>query len=551
MTFRATLAFALLSAVAGPVLADDRALILANEDYRFASDIGGAGDALTAEEPLKDAGFNVTTGADLPAQGLRDALSELIVDRDSAERIVILLAGHFAKSERGTWFLGTEARAPDLATADGAGLPLSTVLEIASGAPGGALVLLGSEEARITLGIGLAPGIGTLDIPQGVTVLSGNAYEIASFAAEDLAEPGLSLAALAGGRPKLKAQGYLGALSPFLPAPPEAKPSQPDATAAERAYWQVTRGMGTAEAYDAYLSRYPNGIYAAFARAEVARLRAEPGRLAEEAENALRLTRDQRREIQRNLSLLGFDPKGIDGVFGRGSRAAITSWQRANSFDATGFLMRDQILQLSAQAARRAAELEAEAQARRAEEERQDRLYWTQTGAAGDEAGLRAYLKRYPDGLFAELAQDRIDTIEAQRRQAAAAQERASWDRALAADTVAGYREYLAAFPEGAFADEARERIAALIEEQSGAGERDRAAAAEAALNLPPVARNMAELRLDQLGLKPGKVDGVFDEDTRRAIRRFQRSRGLTATGYLDQETVVQLLSGGIIRFGD
>ncbi|WP_343116504.1 peptidoglycan-binding domain-containing protein [Ostreiculturibacter nitratireducens] len=549
MIFRATLAIALVAA-AGPAMADNRALILANADYRFAADIDGAEDALAADEPLKDAGFSVVVGADMSAEGMREALAELIVDRDAAERIVILLAGHFVKSERGTWFLGTDARAPDLASADGMGLPLSTVLEIASGAPGGAIVLLGSDQARITLGTGLAPGIGGLDIPQGVTVLSGDAEEIAAFAAEDLPKPGFSLSALATGRPDLDARGYLGALSSFLPMP-ATEAGEADTTSAERAFWQVTRGMGTVASYEAYLARYPSGLFAPTARAEIARLKAEPARLAEEVENALRLTRDQRREVQRNLSLMGFDPRGIDGIFGRGSRTAITNWQKANGFDATGFLTRDQILQLSAQAGKKAAELEAEAAARRAEEERQDRLYWSQTGAAGDEAGLRAYLKRYPDGLFADLAQDRLDVIEENRRQTSAAQERAAWDRAVATNTVAGYRDYLAAFPDGAFADEAREQIAALIEEQSGASEREKAAAAEAALNLPAVAKNMAELRLDQLGLKPGRVDGVFDDDTRRAIRRFQRSRGLNATGYLDQETVVQLLSGGIIRFGD
>ncbi len=48
------------------------------------------------------------------------------------------------------------------------------------------------------------------------------------------------------------------------------------------------------------------------------------------------------------------------------------------------------------------------------------------------------------------------------------------------------------------------------------------------------------------MGLKPGAVDGSFDDDTRRAIRNFQKTRGLTSTGYLDQASVAQLLSGGI-----
>ena len=50
--------------------------------------------------------------------------------------------------------------------------------------------------------------------------------------------------------------------------------------------------------------------------------------------------------------------------FGRGTRTAITDWQKAQGFDATGFLTAEQITRLDAQAERRAAELEAEAETR-------------------------------------------------------------------------------------------------------------------------------------------------------------------------------------------
>jgi peptidoglycan hydrolase-like protein with peptidoglycan-binding domain len=41
----------------------------------------------------------------------------------------------------------------------------------------------------------------------------------------------------------------------------------------------------------------------------------------------------------------------------------------------------------------------------------------------------------------------------------------------------------------------------------------------------------------------PGRVDGRFDENSRKAIRRFQRSRNLPATGYVGQATMVALLA--------
>ncbi|MEL6794573.1 MAG: peptidoglycan-binding domain-containing protein [Pseudomonadota bacterium] len=74
---------------------------------------------------------------------------------------------------------------------------------------------------------------------------------------------------------------------------------------------------------------------------------------AERAEQALRLSRSERREIQRGLRAEGFYRSTIDGLFGRGSRGAIGAWQQANGAAATGFLTAEQArrLRLSGQAA--------------------------------------------------------------------------------------------------------------------------------------------------------------------------------------------------------
>ncbi|MFO1161074.1 MAG: serine/threonine-protein kinase [Reyranellaceae bacterium] len=61
---------------------------------------------------------------------------------------------------------------------------------------------------------------------------------------------------------------------------------------------------------------------------------------AEEA--ALRLGMDDRRRVQRALTVLGFDTHGSDGAFGPRSREMIASWQRRRGQTATGFLTADQ-----------------------------------------------------------------------------------------------------------------------------------------------------------------------------------------------------------------
>lgn len=69
----------------------------------------------------------------------------------------------------------------------------------------------------------------------------------------------------------------------------------------------------------------------------------------EEAEANLALSRAQRIEIQRRLGVLGFDPRGADGVFGAKTRTALSDWQADKGFAVTGYLNAVQLLALNAQ----------------------------------------------------------------------------------------------------------------------------------------------------------------------------------------------------------
>lgn len=55
-------------------------------------------------------------------------------------------------------------------------------------------------------------------------------------------------------------------------------------------------------------------------------------------EEALKLSAAQRREIQRRLRLASHDPRGIDGIFGPATRAALAAWQTAEGIPATGYM---------------------------------------------------------------------------------------------------------------------------------------------------------------------------------------------------------------------
>jgi peptidoglycan hydrolase-like protein with peptidoglycan-binding domain len=535
---------------ASPALAGDVALIVGNAAYDNGRNLRDAAALPRAADAFAAAGFEVFAGNDLDADDLRELAADFAAEADGSGRIVVALAGHFAQSATGAWFLATDADAPGLVEAGAQGLSLAVLYEIAARAPGRAVVILGTEDRDFRLGAGLARGTGSLPAPQGVAVIRGGTDAVARFASQSLLQPGLGLASAVSATRGLSAEGFVTDAVPLVAAVPATSPRGTAAPGplpgGERAAWAEALAEDTVAAYERFLRLHPQSANAALARAAIERLRAadDPLAAARQAEEALRLTRDQRRQVQRNLSLLGYDTRGIDGIFGRGTRSAVEGWQRANRYEATGFLSREQVERIDAQAARRAAELEAEAAARQVEQDRADRAYWAETGAKGDEAGLRAYLRRYPDGLYADVARERLAPFEDARQEQAAAADRLDWERATAEDTVAAYRRYLDAQPRGAFRERAEERIAALRRE----GEDSDAARAEAALGLTGFTRNLVESRLDALGLRPGRVDGVFDADTRRAIRRYQSARNLPATGYLSEGTIVRLLADSILR---
>ncbi len=540
------LALGVILALSGQVAASGAALVIANERHADLRDARGAQALLRLEGPLAGAGFAVDIATDLAAPTMRAALSSLAeaIDRDGHQRVIVVFAGYAVHAGGTAWLLGSDARAPDLATIDDAGLRLETALAVAGRLQGGALVAIADHGFPGRAPAGLSPGLpAQVDVPQGVTLVSGPADQLDAFL-RGAARPGTILRTAAAQGRSLRLQGFD---APYLPFLPDGHAPARDGD--DRAFAHA-QAQGTEDALRRYLEDFPAGAHAEAARAALAALEMTPERV----EEALAFSRDERRAIQRELTLLGFDPRGIDGIFGPATRAALTAWQRHNAHDATGFLTRDQVFQLSAQAARRAAELEAEARERQAEQERRDRAFWRETGAAGDERGLRLYLERFPQGLFAAVARQRLQEIEDERARAEALRDRAAWDTARALDTVDAYQRYLQDHPDGAFADQASDRIDALTEDilpEPPDPQIEAARAQEEALMLPRFTRVMVQQRLAQQGYEPGPADGEFDRRTRRAIRQYQRDNGLPVTGYLSQVMLARLMAGGILRLLD
>lgn len=113
----------------------------------------------------------------------------------------------------------------------------------------------------------------------------------------------------------------------------------------DKAAFAQAQQQNTVAAYRAYIQQFPNGAYVANARAQV---RALGGSTRTDAERATdneataaagsNLTAQQRREVQRRLTGLGYDTSGTDGSFGPGTRRAIALWQRDRNYSQTGTL---------------------------------------------------------------------------------------------------------------------------------------------------------------------------------------------------------------------
>ncbi|MDJ0824569.1 MAG: peptidoglycan-binding domain-containing protein [Rhodobacter sp.] len=480
-------------------LAEDLALIVANGIYDFHDNPRGGRAVLSLVPDLEVAGYSVVAFRNLDSATMLAELPGLRKRLISPGRKIFIVAGHVLRDPRDSWLLLSDAERPDGFSMGRFGLSLGELKDLASSNQGAALLAVSESPTDPKVGNGFRKGFITFDIPQGVTVVTGGVPGVVQVIREDVLQPGRVLRDARGDLPDgVRISGFLPRATAFTPA--DGSPPFP-----------------------------PN-----------------PQDQARLSEEALGLTRDQRRDIQQALTLLGFDTRGVDGIFGNRSRQAIADWQASVGVGPTGYLTANQIVRIEALAAQRAAVLRAEADRRRRAEERRDRAYWDQTGANGTEAGLRQYLARYPDGLFSNGAEAQLREIERAKRRAARAEERVAWDEAVMQGTVLSYRQYLRQYPNGRFAQEARARIASLSNPETPPEVVAAAKQEEAQLGLNTFRRQLIEGQLRSLNLEPGRVDGKFTGETRRALRRFQRANNLAVTGYVTRNTIVRLLASAV-----
>ncbi|MGR3289610.1 MAG: peptidoglycan-binding domain-containing protein [Paracoccaceae bacterium] len=520
---------------------ENLALIIANKDYRHFSDSRDAFDATDVNRAFIDAGFEVRTIRNLSRKAMERLVPVIRTEIDQAERVVVFLTGHVFSTSQESWLMATDAPRQDSLLTGAYGLPISMIVDLLGEKAGAAILLVGDSGNPQSLGAGLSYGYVPNDIAQGVTVFTGRTGRLTSLLQDTLLVAGTSTFSAAKRAPRgVTGFGFLSRSVAFLPIAAETPVAvEEPVDELEMLIWENAKALGTEAGISSYLDRFPNGHFVTEANAMLVQLQKSPSDQAKDAEIALNLNREAKRDIQRNLSLLDYNTRGVDGIFGPGTRAAVTAWQRSSGYSANGFLTELQISALQDQAEVRAAELEEEARTRRLELEQQDAEFWRSTGRGGGEAGLRAYIRKYPDGLYADIASDRLQVFDEERRLSAEIAERNAWDVAQETGSIDGYSEFLQNYHDGVFAESAAERLAALRASQADSA----TIAQERTVLANPITRILVEQKLAALGYKPGRVDGRIDEDTRKAVRKFQRAADLPVSGYITQATIVRLLA--------
>ena len=116
-------------------------------------------------------------------------------------------------------------------------------------------------------------------------------------------------------------------------------------TPGDRQAWREARARDDERGYRAYINRYPVGLHIDEARERYDRKRLVADR--SDRERALRLNRNQRREVERLLAQAGFHPGSINGKFNSDTRAAIREYRRSRGLDYHAYLDREMLQHLT------------------------------------------------------------------------------------------------------------------------------------------------------------------------------------------------------------
>jgi peptidoglycan hydrolase-like protein with peptidoglycan-binding domain len=384
---------------ADAALADKRvAFVVGNSAYKNVAPLPNpALDAKSMAKVLRNVGFDVVEGTNLPRDKMTDRLLEFGKKAQGADVALFFYAGHGIAVNGTNYLLPIDADIKsEMDVKLGSAINIDLTLEQTMADAKVKLVFLdacrdnpfagkiksNSATRSVSVQKGLAEmksGEGTLiafATGPGQTALDGEAGTNSPFTRAlmaNIASPGVEIQqAMTKVRAQVNDETSKGQLpwghtnltgTVYLnPAPAGAavEAANTPAVAAgpasevELEFWRSIKDSNKPDELNAYLTSYPNGTFKALALARIAALQdgpstatrnltmgIDPATFTEEADQAsedqLGLDRGQRRDVQRRLTGLGFDTK-VTGKFDDNTRAVITRWQAARGYPRSGFL---------------------------------------------------------------------------------------------------------------------------------------------------------------------------------------------------------------------
>ncbi len=257
-----------------------------------------------------------------------------------------------------------------------------------------------------------------------------------------------------------------------LPKETASKAAPAAADEAEREMWETAGARNTADAFAAYLGRYPQGR---FASAAETRLRLLKEREARDREVAFWSRIKENGSEDDYQTYLNRYPDGMfrdaAGAHLRRMRAAaeeaaalqseLALWEKVKGStdpeQLESYLERYPSGQFSQPARTRLDKLARAA----AESENLEFKMWNRVKESRDIGDYQGFLQIFPDGVFADIARSRIEILAGTEAQA---EEARLWDRIRNSSDPKDFREYLTRYPSGRYAQHAR-KMAGQLEE--------------------------------------------------------------------------------------
>jgi uncharacterized caspase-like protein len=399
--FIAALSIATFLISGNAAFADKRvAFVVGNAAYRNVAQLPNpAIDAGSMARVLRNVGFDVVEGVNLSRDAMTAKLLEFGKKAEGADVAVFFYAGHGIAIDGTNYLLPVDADLKsEMDVKLGAAINVDLTLEQTMSDAKVKLVFLDAcrdnpfaakiRSAKATRSVNVATGLAEMKSGEGTliafatgpgqTALDGQGGTNSPFTRAliaNIAQPGVEIQQamtkvraqvneetgknqLPWGHTNLIGSVYLNPAAAPAEVAAEA-PNTPAVAASvtsdvELEFWRSVKDSNKPEELNAYLTNYPGGTFRPLALARIASLQdgpstatrnltagIEPATFTEDAnqasEDQIGLDKNQRRDVQRRLTGLGFDTK-VTGRFDDTTRAVIARWQAARGYPRSGYL---------------------------------------------------------------------------------------------------------------------------------------------------------------------------------------------------------------------